>query len=180
MSLLDHGLRYLPVASIALLSVICFAQSEPDSADVFYRLDGDKLISLERQTAVIKGSSHGFMVVGIKAASEIKGRKSSVRFKAGAIDLVVRSAMPASIDLNTIYSLRKLTSKKNTRELIFSSGHASPLGSSVTTNMAEGAMPVEFSRYGQYSLKMSTANLPPGEYEVGRPFGPALFCFGID
>jgi hypothetical protein len=89
--------------------------------------------------------------------------------------------MPVSaIDPNTIFCLRKLKPKRKSRELVMMSGHASPLGASTTTMPAEGVLPVDFSRYGTSSLKMTTTGLAPGEYAVGHPYGPAVFCFGID
>jgi hypothetical protein len=155
---------------------------EPEMADIFYRLDGDRLISLERQAAAIHTGAHGYIVYTMKSASEFPGAKSPVRFKSGGhLDLIVRSAIPVSaVDPNTIYCLRKLNAKKKTRELIITSGHAQPFGVSTTTTPAEGVLPVEFSRYGSSSLKMTTGELAPGEYAVGHPYGPAVFCFGVD
>jgi hypothetical protein len=165
--------------------IVCFAQTpllEPDFADIFSRLDEGKLIPLERQTAVIHGQAHGFIAVSMKSTSELPGSKSPVRFKAGGrMEFVVRSAVsPALVDPNTVYCLRKMASKKKTRELVFMSGHVSPVGMSTNTNLAEGVLPVEFSRYGNSSLKMTVAELAPGEYAVGHVYGPAMFCFGVD
>lgn len=42
------------------------------------------------------------------------------------------------------------------------------------------ALPAEFSKYGDSSLKMKTAALPPGEYAVGKSYGQTVFCFGVD
>jgi hypothetical protein len=158
------------------------AAPEPEMADIFYRLDGAKLVPLERQAASIHSGAHGFIVYGMKSASEFPGAKSPARFKSGGhFDLIVRSAIPVSaIDPNTIYCLRKLNSKKTKRELIIMSGHVQPFGVSTSTPTAEGVLPVEFSRYGMSSLKMTTGELAPGEYAVGHPYGPALFCFGVD
>jgi hypothetical protein len=171
--------------TIMTLALACVAQSampEPDMADIFYRLDGDKLIPLERQAAAIHGSAHGFIVMSMKTASEFPGAKSPVRFKSSQhLDLIVRSVIPVSaIDTNTIYCLRKLNPKKKMRELIITSGHIQPFGVSTTTTPAEGVLPVEFSRFGSSSLKMTTGELAPGEYAVGHPYGPAVFCFGVD
>jgi hypothetical protein len=171
--------------TMMVLAVTCVAQSaipEPEMADIFYRLDGDKLIPLERQAAAIHANAHGFIVMSMKTASEFPGARSPVRFKSGGhLDLIVRSVIPVSvIDPNTIYCLRKLNPKKKTRELIIMSGHAQPFGASTTTTPAEGVLPVEFSQYGSSSLKMTTGELPPGEYAVGHPYGPAVFCFGVD
>jgi hypothetical protein len=105
-----------------------------------------------------------------------------VRFKAGELlTFVVRSPVPVStVDPNTIYLLRRLGTKKKTRELITSSGHVSPFGASTVRNPDEGAVPVTFSLYGDYSLKLETTALAPGEYALGRPNGWPLFCFGVD
>jgi hypothetical protein len=66
------------------------------------------------------------------------------------------------------------------RAVLLMSGHAQPFGGSATTTPAEGVLPVEISRYGGSSLKMTTGELAPGEYAVGHPYGPAVFCFGVD
>jgi hypothetical protein len=150
-------------------ALVCFGQSspEPDMADIFYRLDKDKLIPLERQSAAFHASAHGFMVMSIKSTTRFPGAKSPIRFKSGQLDLVVRSVVPTSaIDPNTIYCLRKLNPKKKTRELVMMSGHVSPIGASTTGTPAEGILPVQFSIYGA-SLKMTTGELAPGEYAVG-------------
>lgn len=174
-------MKLLAVMILAIAGLAQTVTSEPDIADIFYRLDGDKLVPLERQTAAIQGKAHGFIVMTMKTASEFPGAKSPIRFKSGHLDLIVRSALPVSaVDPNTIYVLRQLNPKKKTRELLMTSGHVSPLGASTTTTLAEGVLPVEFSRYGSSSLKMTTGELAPGEYAVGRPFGPAVFCFGVD
>jgi hypothetical protein len=92
----------------------------------------------------------------------------------------MRQINVAALTLSSLYVLRKLTSKKKTRELIMTSGHFSPIGGSVTAAPAEGVLPVDFSRYGTASLRISTGVLPPGEYAVGNPYGPGVFCFGVD
>jgi hypothetical protein len=178
--------RCLAVA-FSVLAGLIFSQNtvetppEPEMADIFYRLDSGKLIPLERQAAAIHGGAHGFMVMGMKVASEFPGSKSPVRFNSAHLDLIVRSIVPVtSVDPNTIYCLRKLNSKKKSRELLFMTGHASPIGGSTTTTPLEGILPVEFSKYGNSSLKMTTGELAPGEYAVGKPYGPAVFCFGVD
>ena len=120
--------------------------------------------------------------MSMKTVSEFPGAKSPIRFKSGEhLDLIVRSVIPVSaFDPNTIYCLRKLNPKKKTRELVMMSGHAQPFGASATTTPAEGVLPVEISRYGSSSLKMTTGELARGEYAVGHPDGPAVFCFGVD
>ena len=59
-------------------------------------------------------------------------------------------------------------------------GHASPLGASTQTNLAQGVLPVEFAKYGDASIKLHTGPLPPGEYAVSRIYGQTVFCFGVD
>jgi len=122
-------MKLVAMIATALLSVAAItAQTEtpePDVADVFYRLDAGKLVPLERQAAAYHGSSHGFVVMTMKSTAEFPGARSPVRFKSGEhIELIVRSLLSASaIDPNTLYSLRKLQSKKKTRELVMMSGH---------------------------------------------------------
>jgi hypothetical protein len=178
-------LRQVKLFTVMVLALTCVAQSalpEPEIADIFYRLDGDKLIPLERQAAAFHSNVHGFVVMSMKTVSEFPGAKSPIRFKNGEhLDLIVRSVIPVSaFDPNTIYCLRKLNPKKKTRELVMMSGHAQPFGASATTTPAEGVLPVEISRYGSSSLKMTTGELARGEYAVGHPYGPAVFCFGVD
>jgi hypothetical protein len=104
---------------------------EPEFSDVFFRLDAGKLIPLERQTAVMHGQAHGFIVMSMKSASEFPLSKSPIRFAAGeALDFVVRS-LPftmSTVDPNTTYYLRMLNSKKKTRELVMMAGHVTPVG----------------------------------------------------
>jgi hypothetical protein len=171
--------------AMAVLALACLAQTaalEPEMADIFYRLDGGNLVPLEREAPATRSNAHGFFVMNLTTVSEFPGAKSPVRFKSGErLDFVVRSVVPVfAVDPNTIYCLRKLDPKKKTRELPVMSGHFSPLGTSTTSTPAEGILPVEFSRYGSSSLKMTTGELAPGEYAVGHPHGQAVFCFGVD
>jgi hypothetical protein len=73
-----------------------------------------------------------------------------------------------------------MSSKKKSREIVFSSGHFSPFGGSMTTNLAQGSLPVTFTRYGGSSIKVTTAALPPGEYTLSRASALDVFCFGVD
>ncbi len=171
------------LATCMMLAVTCWAQAEPDTTDVFYRLDGDRLVTLERQTAVIKGKTSGFTVVGMKTLSEFPGAKSSVRFPAATdLEFVVRTplARAGTVDPNTLFCLRKLEPKKNSRQLTIMSGRASPVGASTSTNMAQGVLPVTFSKHGAGSLKLAAGALPPGEYAVSKVYGQVVFCFGVD
>ena len=173
------------IALTLLALMTCAAQTEvtePEFADVFFRLDAGKLVALERQTATIQGKVSGFMVVSIKTASEFPGAKSPVRFPANVpLEFVVRAVFPSSgVDPNTLWALRKLGSKKKSRELVIAAGKATPFGASTKAPLAEGVLPVEFSKYGTASMKMTTTPLAPGEYAVSRQYAQAVFCFGVD
>ncbi len=173
---------FVILALCALSGVAQEAASEPEFADVFFRLDAGKLTPLERQTAAIQGKASGFIVMSTKAASEFPGKKSSIRFRSDRpLDFVVRSALAAStVDPNTLYVLRKLNIKRKTRELVIMAGHVTPLGGSTKTDLAQGVLPVVFARYGTSSIKLTTEPLPPGEYAVSRLYAQTVFCFGID
>jgi hypothetical protein len=176
---------------IAILFFIALGASaqtppEPDIFDIFYALpkdDSAKLVPLERQQITVHSKASGFMVVGMKASSEIAGGQSPVRFKAGEqLEFIVRSPFAAAaVDPNTFYGLRSLHAKKNKREIVFMTGHASPVGGSTKTDLSEGSLPVEFSKYGASSYKLTTPPLKPGEYALGRATMPqTVFCFGVD
>jgi hypothetical protein len=156
--------------------------TEPEFADVFFRLDAGKLVPLEHQTAYIHVESSGFIVMNTRTSYEIPGTKSPVRFRSDQpLDFVVRSLFaPSAVDPSTFYLLRRLDSKKKTRGLIVTVGHANPGGATVNNDPTQGALPVTFARYGDSSLKMTTAPLPPGEYALSRSYVLTLFCFGVD
>ena len=171
--------------AVTLCSLTGVAQetlTEPEFADVFFRLDAGKLISLERQTATIQGKASGFIVMNMKASMEIPGTKSPVRFHSDQpLNFVVRSMLaPLAVDPSTFYFLRKLNSKKKTRELVVMVGHASPGSATMNNDPAQGALPVTFARYGASSLKITTGPLPPGEYALSGPYAQTFFCFGVD
>jgi hypothetical protein len=120
--------------------------------------------------------------MSMKASSEFPGAKSPVRFLSGQpLDFVARSPLAGStVDPNALYVLRKLNSKKKNRELVIMAGHASPVGASTKTDLAEGALPVTFARYGASSIRMTIGPLPSGEYAISRPYAQMVFCFGVD
>jgi hypothetical protein len=169
------GLLYLSV-------VACFGQSaiEPDIADVFWRFDDGKLVPLERQAT---GTTHGKVGFGsMKITAQLPGGKSPVRFRVGELlEFIVRSPMAVTTDPATIYSLWNLDAKKDRRELVMMTSSGSLFHATTKTGQSLGKnMTVEFSTYGEWSVKMSTKDLPPGEYAVGRLGGQAVFCFGVD
>jgi hypothetical protein len=59
-------------------------------------------------------------------------------------------------------------------------GHVSPLSSSTETSPAHGVLPVEFSKYGNNSIKLRSGPLPAGEYALGCIRRQTVFCFGVD
>ena len=171
---------------VCLAALASFAQApvkEPEFADTFAALSasGD-LVPLEHQTAAIHAGGGGFMVASSKAAYEVPGEKSPVRFhSAPELVFVVRSTL-AQTDTNpaTLYVLRKLDPKKKTREIAFSTGHFTPFGGHATTNLNAGQIPINFARYGTSSYRITASNLPPGEYALSRIYGQDVFCFGVD
>ena len=171
---------------IFLVTLTAFAQTpvkEPQFADTFSALSasGD-LIPLEHETATIRAGGGGFIVASSKAAYEIPGERSPVRFhSAPELMFVVRSSL-AQTDTNpaTLYVLRKLDPKKKNREIAFSTGHFTPLGGHATTNLNAGQLPIAFERYGASSYRITASNLAPGEYALSRIYGQDVFCFGVD
>lgn len=155
---------------------------EPEFANVFVAVDGSKLVQLERETATIKAGGGGFIVAGAKAAYEVPGSKSPVRFHSGQpLDFAVRTPLAGgAVDPGGMFILRHLESKKRGREAVFMNGHFSPIGGSTTTDLSRGSVPVTFSKYGEQSIKISAGPLPPGEYALSVSYGQSLFCFGVD
>jgi hypothetical protein len=155
---------------------------EPDTAEVFYALGDGKLIPLERQIATTVSKTSGLFVMNMRSALEFAGSKSPVRFRSGEpLEFIVRSELAWSdCDPNARYLLRRLDEKKKQRELVVMTGHVTPLGSSTQTGVAQGALPVEFSKYGNNSFKMRAGPLPPGEYALSCIRRQTVFCFGVD
>ena len=153
---------------------------DPEFVGVVFRLDAGKLIPLERQAAVnMRTKTSGFMSVHARSAWEFAGARSSVRFVKGPLEFVVRTQ--AEIDPDAMYHLRKLDSTKKTREMVIATAHATPFGVSSSATLNDGALPVTFKRYGNSSVKISVAELPPGEYAIqAAPYPQAVFCFGVD
>jgi hypothetical protein len=152
--------------------------SEPEFANVFFRLDAGKLIPLERQAVTnFRTKASGFMVVHAKSVWEFPDAKSPVRLGKGTLEFVVR--MPAQMDPDGMYHLRKLDCKKKTREMVLATARATPLGASSAAQI-DDALPVTFTRYGTSSVKMTVTGLPPGEYAIQPASLQAVFCFGVD
>jgi hypothetical protein len=67
------GKAIQPAQAAPTQAALQSAIPEPAMADIFYRLDGEKLLPLERQAAAIHSGAHGFVVVTMKSASEFPG-----------------------------------------------------------------------------------------------------------
>ena len=179
----DSEMVFKAFGVLFLSALSCFGQAavEPDMVDVFWRLGDGKLVPLERQGT---GTMHGKAGFGsMKVTAQLPGAKSPVRFRAGEqLDFVVRSSLLAAVDPATIYALWALDAKKNMRELAMMTGSAS-LFHGATTKVGSALdknLPVEFSKYGESSIKLATKPLAPGEYAVGRSGSQVVFCFGVD
>jgi hypothetical protein len=153
---------------------------EPEYDFVYQYLDqaNGSLKALERQTPSSSFKLKFMGYGGGKSTYEVKGGKSPVRFKADQkIELVVRG-IPATIDPSSVIKLVRFDAKKDKRELIIGKVGALGVGSS-TMNPDAGSMPINTTRYGSYSLRISPAEpLGPGEYGVIS--SSQFFCFGID
>jgi hypothetical protein len=156
--------------------------AEPQYAGVFTRLDAGKLVPLEHQTAVAKSTNRGFIVSSMKHLLKLKGAKSSVRFhSAPTLEFLVRMDRPGLMDPGSFYILRKLEVKQDSREMTFMSARVAPIGIFARRDLrTEGILPLEFSNYGQSSLKLTAHDLVPGEYALSRASGRQLFLFGMD
>ena len=156
---------------------------EPQFADTFAALSASgELVQLEHEKATIQAGGGGFIVASSKAAYEVPGKKSPVRFhSAPELVFVVRSSLAQSdINPDTVYELRKLDPKKKNREIAFSTSHFSPFGVHVATNLNAGQLPLAFGHYGVSSYRITASNLAPGEYALSRIYGQDVFCFGVD
>lgn len=152
---------------------------EPETLNVFYRLNSGALVSLERQTTTGVQLKHGFMSAKVAGVTEVPGGQSPVRFQSGPLDFVVAMGGDPAV-----YSLRKLEIKKNkrgdTRELLIVTAQGAVFHAT-KADTAEGLIPLDFSRYGTSSYKaVPTQPLSSGEYAFWRADSQTVFCFGVD
>ena len=154
--------------------------AEPEFAGVVFRLAAGALIPLERQNTSIHTKASGFGVVHAKSVWEIAGAKSSIRFSSGSpLEFVVRT-ISAQVDPAQMYHIHKVDTKKKTREMLIATARATIFGSVSTNQIAEGEIPVAFTRYGEASVKITATGLAPGEYAIQAAPFQAIFCFGVD
>jgi hypothetical protein len=117
--------------------------------------------------------------VELKPQSSFKGTASTVRFKAGQdIQFVVR-LNATGIDPDTLVNLDVLKVSKDHREVVIAK--AGSMGMNSKSTSGESERPLNFSKYGEQSLKLSPAEpLGPGEYVITTKLGQSAFLFGID
>jgi hypothetical protein len=187
MILLTGKMKTILLAGIVLLAGMpALSQqelpAEPQRADVFMRLDAGKLLPLEHQRPVVKSKNRGFIVSSVTRLLKLKGATSTVRFHSAAtLEFLVRMDRPGLMDPGSFYVLRKLQVKHDSREMTLMSARGTPIGVFAKRNLrAEGLLPLDFSNYGQASLKLTAHDLPPGEYAISRASGFSIFCFGVD
>ncbi len=177
-------------SSIVLLAALPFftlmAQDakkvqEPEYIGVVFSLDqAGALVPLERQqsNAAFKTKAGGFG--GGQSSIVYKGSKSPVRFKAGqAIQFVVRLNAPG-VEPDSLVNLDVLKVTKNERAIV--TVKVKPMGwGGAKSRKGEDLRPLNFSKYGEQSLKVSPAEpLGPGEYVITTRGGNGAFLFGID
>ncbi|MGD1097906.1 MAG: hypothetical protein ABSB35_38710 [Bryobacteraceae bacterium] len=80
-------------------------------------------------------------------AQQEKHFRNSGREVSGAIQVDCATGIHCEVPLaasaadpNTLYSLRKLEAKKNKREMLLMTGHASPAGASAKNGLSEGVV----------------------------------------
>jgi hypothetical protein len=154
---------------------------EPEYIGVVVYIDsanGGALTPLERQqpnrATKIKGLGFG----GGEASVTFDGPKSSTRFKVGQeVEFVVRVNAPG-IEPDSLVNLDALTVAKDKRVIV--TAKAALFKGSKTLN-GQTLRPLNFSKYGDNSLKFSAAQpLEPGEYVITTKGGSSAFLFGVD
>ena len=155
---------------------------EPEYIGVIFYLDpAGALTPLERQQSnsafKLKAMGYG----GGQSSIIYKGSHSPVRFKAGQeIQFVVRMQAAPGIEPDSLVNLDVLKVSKNERAII--TVKVGPMGlGGAKSRKGETLRPLNFSKYGEQSLKLAPAEpLEPGEYLITSIGGRGAFLFGID
>jgi hypothetical protein len=155
---------------------------EPEYVGVVFCLDpAGALTPLERQqsNAAFKTKALGFG--GGQNSIIYKGARSPVRFKVGQeLQFVVRLQVPAGIEPDSLVNLDVLKVSKNERAIITAKVGAMGLGGA-KSQKGETSRPLNFSKYGEESLKISPAQpLEAGEYVITTRLVAGSFLFGVD
>ena len=166
------------VLAALVLAGLAWGQKEPEFPDVFFAQTQEALVPLERQAATQNVKAGGFVVGNGKASVVVQGSHSPMRLTGQRLSFIVKPQSVA-IDPSEVYHLRRLTSRKSTREVILSTIHARPLGATSKT-MNDSLVEFSATRFGEASLKFSIDALEPGEYAFAKAGGRTLFCFGVD
>jgi len=153
------------VAAILMLSLQQLQTSvpKPEEVGVFYHLDNQKLLPLERQTAVSEARWRMLGFGGQRVTAWIKGERSPVRLGRRP-QFVLRAADP------TKYQLYRYVSKKGRREIVLAvGGRAQPM--TVRCRVTEVVPQV-------YRFEPAE-DLPPGEYGFSPSDSNETFNFGV-
>jgi hypothetical protein len=146
---------------------------------VFFLNPAGALLPLEKQLPNTQAKAIAGGLGGAKVSVIFNGPASPVRFKVGQdIQFVVR-LNANGIDPESLVSLEVLKVSKDHREVV--AARAGSLGLSSKSTSGEFTRPLNFSKYGQQSVKLSSAEpLAPGEYVITTRRERSAFLFGID
>lgn len=154
---------------------------EPEYIGVVFYLDpAGALTPLERQQSNSEFKTKALGFGGGQSSIIYKGSKSPVRFKVDQeIQFVVRLNAPG-IEPDSLVNLDVLKVSKSERAIVTIKVGAMGLGGA-KSRKGETLRPLNFSKYGENSLKFSPAQpLEPGEYVITSRGGQGAFLFGID
>lgn len=155
--------------------------AEPDYIGIFNYLDvaNNKLTPLERQTVQVKAKAKAFGFGGAEGYVEIKGDRSSVRFKANDDLYFVVRASSQQVDPSTVIQFFMMQIVKGARQLKMVK--VSAFGAVNSNKQNESMIPFNTAKYGESSFKIvPSQGLPMGEYCFSTTTGQDAFCFGID
>lgn len=153
---------------------------EPEYIGVVFSLDpAGVLTPLEKQQPNTQTKVIGMGYGGAKTSIIFNGRSSSIRFKRDQVIQFVVRLNATGIDPDTLVNLDVLKVSKDHREVVIAK--AGSLGLNAKSTSGESQRPLNFSKYGEQSLKLSPAEpLGPGEYVITTKLGQSAFLFGID
>ena len=156
---------------------------EPEYTNSFFYLDSSNTLKpLEREPVGVSSKIHALGFGGASASYQIQGEHSPVRFASGAPIQIIVKLENHDADPATQVLLYSMKSAKGNRQLLITRVHYMGLGQK--SDLQTSQLQMAFAKYGQGSIKISTANpLPPGEYAIAmqtQGAQPLAFCFGVD
>jgi hypothetical protein len=179
-------MKYVAILMLTALPLLTLVGQEAKTVQepeyigtVVYLDPAGTLTPLEKQQPNTQTKVIGLGYGGAKTSIIFNGPASPVRFKAGQdIQFVVRLNAPG-IDPETLVNLNVLKVTKGRREVVIAK--AGSMGMNARSTSGESLRSLNFSKYGENSLKLSPATpLEPGEYVITTKFGQSAFLFGID